>query len=178
MTVNAKSRGSTIKAGVSSGVSRFGARPKPSIVAAFRQYFVFPSRHQRMRSSTCALLPVAVRARRSFISRVSSVPSAKLDRVESTYRLQDFDFSLAPELIAQAPPATRSESRLLRVGDGALVDGRFTDLPQWLTRGDLMIFNDTRVIKARAVGVKPTGGRVEMLVERIVGSDDALDEHL
>ncbi|HEY5365430.1 MAG TPA: tRNA preQ1(34) S-adenosylmethionine ribosyltransferase-isomerase QueA [Casimicrobiaceae bacterium] len=93
--------------------------------------------------------------------------------MESTYRLQDFDFSLAPELIAQAPPATRSESRLLRVGDGALVDGRFTDLPQWLTRGDLMIFNDTRVIKARAVGVKPTGGRVEMLVERIVGSDEA-----
>ncbi len=90
-----------------------------------------------------------------------------------TYRLRDFEFTLPPELVAQTPPAQRSASRLMRVDEGALVDGRFVDLPLWLARGDLVRFNDTRVIKARAIGVKPTGGRVEMLVERIVAEREA-----
>jgi S-adenosylmethionine:tRNA ribosyltransferase-isomerase len=89
------------------------------------------------------------------------------------YRLQDFDFELPPGLIAQVPPAQRSASRLLRVDDDALTDGRFVDLPGWLARGDLVVFNDTRVIKARVQGTKPTGGRVEIMVERIVGEREA-----
>jgi S-adenosylmethionine:tRNA ribosyltransferase-isomerase len=90
-----------------------------------------------------------------------------------TYRLADFDSALPPELIAQVPAAQRSASRLLVVDGDALVDARFTDLPRRLSRGDLVVFNDTRVIKARARGTKPTGGRVEMLVERIVGAHEA-----
>jgi S-adenosylmethionine:tRNA ribosyltransferase-isomerase len=93
--------------------------------------------------------------------------------MSTPYRLSDFDYDLPPELIAQEPATTRSASRLLRVDAGALVDGRFTDLPGWLARGDLVVFNDTRVIKARARGVKPTGGRVEMLVERIEDAREA-----
>ncbi len=89
------------------------------------------------------------------------------------YRLHDFDFDLPVELIAQAPPARRGDSRLLRVDGDTFVDGRFADLPHWLARGDLVVFNDTRVIKARIRGTKPTGGRVEALVERIENARDA-----
>jgi S-adenosylmethionine:tRNA ribosyltransferase-isomerase len=90
-----------------------------------------------------------------------------------TYRLADFDYALPPELIAQLPAAERSASRLLVVDGDELGDERFVDLPRHLARGDLVVFNDTRVIKARAAGVKPTGGRVGMLVERIVGEREA-----
>jgi S-adenosylmethionine:tRNA ribosyltransferase-isomerase len=90
-----------------------------------------------------------------------------------TYRLADFDYVLPPELIAQVPAAQRSASRLLVVDGDELADERFVDLPRHLAPGDLVVFNDTRVIKARAVGTKPTGGRVEMLVERIVGEREA-----
>jgi S-adenosylmethionine:tRNA ribosyltransferase-isomerase len=90
------------------------------------------------------------------------------------YRLADFDYALPPELIAQIPAAERSASRLLVVAGDDLADERFTDLPRHLAPGDLVVFNDTRVIKARAVGVKPTGGRIEMLVERITGEREAL----
>ncbi len=90
-----------------------------------------------------------------------------------TYRLADFDYALPPELIAQVPAAERSASRLLVVDGDELADERFVDLPRHLARGDLVVFNDTRVIKARAAGVKPTGGRVGMLVERIVGEREA-----
>jgi S-adenosylmethionine:tRNA ribosyltransferase-isomerase len=83
--------------------------------------------------------------------------------------LSDFDYALPPELIAQTPARTRSGSRLLDVDGAALHDRRFTDLPALLRPGDLAVFNDTRVIRARAIGRKPSGGRVEMLVERIVG---------
>jgi S-adenosylmethionine:tRNA ribosyltransferase-isomerase len=87
--------------------------------------------------------------------------------------LTDFDYALPEELIAQAPARTRSGSRLLDVEGAALRDLGFADLPSLLRPGDLAVFNDTRVIRARAVGRKPTGGRVEMLVERIVGNDGA-----
>ena len=89
------------------------------------------------------------------------------------YRLHDFDFALPPELIAQTPPAQRGASRLLHVDDGVPLDRQFVELPRLLARGDLVVFNDTRVIKARATGVKPTGGRVEMLVERLIGEREA-----
>ena len=84
------------------------------------------------------------------------------------YGLADFDFTLPPELIAQHPAAERSASRLLD-GSGALpVDRVFRDLPTLLQPGDLLVCNDTRVIKARLLGEKPTGGSVEALVERVL----------
>jgi S-adenosylmethionine:tRNA ribosyltransferase-isomerase len=79
----------------------------------------------------------------------------------------DFDFVLPPELIAQHPAPERSGSRLLDGRGATPVDRVFRDLPALLQPGDLMVFNDTRVIKARLFGEKPTGGAVEALVERI-----------
>ena len=84
------------------------------------------------------------------------------------FTLGDFDFDLPPALIAQQPAAERSASRLL---DGTRVsptDRIFRDLPPLLAPGDLLVFNDTRVLKARLFGEKPTGGKVELLVERVL----------
>ncbi len=90
-------------------------------------------------------------------------------------RLSDFDFDLPPELIAQHPAAERGASRLLHVADdGAIVDRMFRDLPSLLAPGDLLVFNDTRVVKARLRGRKDTGGEVEALVERALSDDTAL----
>jgi len=85
-------------------------------------------------------------------------------------RRSDFAYDLPDELIAQRPPARRTGSRLLRMhGDtGALEDRLFLDLPGLLRAGDLLVFNDTRVIPARLLGAKPTGGRVEILLERVI----------
>jgi len=88
-------------------------------------------------------------------------------------RLSDFDYALPAELIAQVPARERTASRLLHVAGGSLRDLRFADLPSLLAPGDLVVCNDTRVINARIAGVKPTGGRVEMLIERIVADDEA-----
>lgn len=91
-------------------------------------------------------------------------------------KTSDFDFDLPPELIAQFPTQERSQSRLLHL-DGAscaLVDGRFSDLPQFLKPGDLLVFNDTRVIKARLFGVKDSGGKLEVLIERVLDEHQAL----
>ena len=78
--------------------------------------------------------------------------------------LDDFDYDLPEELIAQVPASERSSSRLLRASGSSLCDRRFSDLPQFLERGELIVFNDTRVIKARLLGEKQTGGRVEVLI--------------
>ena len=87
---------------------------------------------------------------------------------------KDFDFELPPELVAQHPPAERSASRLLD-GTGTLpVDRVFRDLPGLLRAGDLLVFNDTRVIKARLYGEKPTGGAVEALIERVLPKHEVL----
>ena len=89
--------------------------------------------------------------------------------------LDDFDYALPPELIAQAPAATRTASRLLHLDAvGGLHDRQFADLPTLLRPHDLLVFNDTRVIKARLFGEKASGGKVEILVERIVEADRAL----
>ncbi|HSA89733.1 MAG TPA: tRNA preQ1(34) S-adenosylmethionine ribosyltransferase-isomerase QueA [Burkholderiales bacterium] len=90
--------------------------------------------------------------------------------------VSEFDYELPPELIAQHPVAQRSESRLLHLdaSTGALRDLRFTDLPRLLGRQDLVVLNDTRVVKARLFGRKPTGGRVELFVERATGEREAL----
>ncbi len=83
------------------------------------------------------------------------------------YSLSDFDFHLPPELIAQAPLPERSASRLLQVNRDALVDRVFSDIVDLLQPGDVLVFNDTRVLNARFYGVKETGGKVEVLVERV-----------
>jgi S-adenosylmethionine:tRNA ribosyltransferase-isomerase len=88
-------------------------------------------------------------------------------------RLSDFDYTLPPELIAQAPAARRRDSRLLHVPPAALADLAFADLPKLCAPGDLMIFNDTRVLRARVHGRRDTGGRVELLLERITGAHQA-----
>jgi S-adenosylmethionine:tRNA ribosyltransferase-isomerase len=85
-----------------------------------------------------------------------------------THTLADFDFELPPELIAQHPAAERSASRLLDGRSEMPVDRIFRDLPTLLDAGDLLVFNDTRVIKARLFGSKATGGAVEILVERVL----------
>ena len=83
-------------------------------------------------------------------------------------RRSDFFYDLPPELIAQRPAAERSSSRLLSLDHGAISDFRFRDLPSLLQPGDLLVFNDTRVIPARLFGEKSTGGKLEVLVERLL----------
>ncbi|MDA1107851.1 MAG: tRNA preQ1(34) S-adenosylmethionine ribosyltransferase-isomerase QueA [Proteobacteria bacterium] len=82
----------------------------------------------------------------------------------------DFSYDLPPQLIAQTPLTGRSQSRLLCLDGrtGALEDRVFSDLPQLLAAGDLLVFNDTRVIPARLYGVKESGGKIEVLVERVL----------
>lgn len=91
-------------------------------------------------------------------------------------KLSDFHFDLPDELIARHPAAVRSASRLLQVDgkSGARRHGRFAELPELLAPGDLLVCNDTRVMPARLFGSKPSGGRVEMLVERITDRHEAL----
>lgn len=84
------------------------------------------------------------------------------------WTLDHFDFELPPELIAQQPAAERSASRLLDGRAAAPRDLRFFELPGLLDTKDLLVFNDTQVIKARLFGHKPTGGRLELLVERVL----------
>ncbi len=82
--------------------------------------------------------------------------------------LADFDFDLPAELIAQHPLPERAASRLLHLGHGRLADRHFGDIVELIDRDDLLVFNDTRVIKARLFGRKPSGGKVEVLVERVL----------
>jgi S-adenosylmethionine:tRNA ribosyltransferase-isomerase len=91
-------------------------------------------------------------------------------------RRADFHYDLPDELIAQQPLAERSASRLLTLdgATGALADRQIRDFPGLLARGDLLIFNDTRVIPARLYALKESGGRVEVLLERPLGEHTAL----
>jgi len=90
------------------------------------------------------------------------------------HTLSDFDFALPPELSAQQPAAERSGARLLDGTGAAPVDRGFRELPALLRRGDLLVFNDTRVIKARLHGAKASGGAVEALVERVLPDHEVL----
>ncbi len=87
----------------------------------------------------------------------------------SLSRLSDYDFELPEALIAQHPAAERTASRLLLVNGNSFADKQFTDLPSLLNPGDLLVMNDTRVLRARFFGQKETGGQVEVLIERIDG---------
>jgi len=88
-------------------------------------------------------------------------------------QISDFDYALPDELIARYPAAERRASRLLEVG-AEVADLQFADLPSRLGPGDLLVFNDTRVIPARLAAVKDTGGRAEILIERIESERCAL----
>ena len=91
-------------------------------------------------------------------------------------RTSDFDFDLPEDLIAQFPAEQRAASRLLCLdgNTGELTDRMFSDLLQLVKAGDVMVFNDTRVIKARLFGAKQSGGKVELLIERVLDSHHAL----
>ncbi|MGH8326068.1 MAG: S-adenosylmethionine:tRNA ribosyltransferase-isomerase, partial [Steroidobacteraceae bacterium] len=96
-------------------------------------------------------------------------------------QLSDFSYELPPDLIAQEPLPERSASRLLvlepdaaHAGGAAFRDAMIRDLPGLLAPGDLLVFNDTRVVAARLAGRKPTGGRVELLLERALDTCEAL----
>jgi S-adenosylmethionine:tRNA ribosyltransferase-isomerase len=97
----------------------------------------------------------------------------KPSALPKTYSLSDFDYVLPPELIAQFPPTERGASRLLDV-DATLHDRQFSQLPSLLRAGDVLVFNDTKVIPARVFAQKDTGGRVEMLIERVLDGQHAL----
>ena len=96
----------------------------------------------------------------------STFPSAT-----RTFNLSDFDFALPEALIAQHPATERSSSRLLDGTGLTPTDRIFRDLPSQLKQGDLVVFNDTKVINARFFGEKPTGGKLELLVERVLGGN-------
>ena len=85
----------------------------------------------------------------------------------------DFDYILPSHLIAQTPTAVRRASRLLHLSGRGVQDRWFVQLPELLSAGDLLVFNDTRVIKARVFGRKSSGGRIEALVERVVSAFEA-----
>ncbi len=100
---------------------------------------------------------------------------SKTSRVNPNLDLSQFDYELPQELIAQTPASRRVESRLLHLDQtGALHDRQFVDLPGLLRPNDLLVFNNTRVIKARLLGQKESGGKVEVLIERITGETTAL----
>ncbi|MRD48747.1 tRNA preQ1(34) S-adenosylmethionine ribosyltransferase-isomerase QueA [Caenimonas koreensis] len=90
------------------------------------------------------------------------------------FTVGDFDFALPPELIAQHPATERSGSRLLDGAHQQPVDRTFRDLPSLLQAGDLLVFNDTKVVKARLFGEKPTGGKLELLVERVLQGNEVV----
>ncbi|OHC69859.1 MAG: tRNA preQ1(34) S-adenosylmethionine ribosyltransferase-isomerase QueA [Rhodocyclales bacterium RIFCSPLOWO2_02_FULL_63_24] len=89
-------------------------------------------------------------------------------------QLADFDYTLPPQLIAQTPLPQRSASRLLVVDGERRADAGFANLPQHLRAGDLLVMNDSRVLHARLLGRKESGGRVEVLVERLLDKNVAL----
>jgi len=96
------------------------------------------------------------------------------DRQQSPLTVDDFDYDLPTELVAQHPAPERTASRLLRLSRAGVSDHAFSDLPQFLSAGDVLVFNDTRVVKARLFGVKETGGRIEVLIERVLGANETL----
>ena len=90
-------------------------------------------------------------------------------------QLSDFDFILPEHLIAQNPPATRGNSRLLvALPDAPFADKQFADLPAYINAGDVLVFNNTKVMRARLFGQKASGGKIEALIERVLDAHTAL----
>ncbi len=107
-------------------------------------------------------------------SPFSSQPTEGAAATHREFSLSDFDFELPESLIAQHPAAERSASRLLDGRSTPLVDRIFRDLPDLLEPGDLLVFNDTRVLKARLFGEKESGGKLELLVERVLQNNEVV----
>jgi S-adenosylmethionine:tRNA ribosyltransferase-isomerase len=97
-----------------------------------------------------------------------------MQKIPMTMRTEQFDFVLPEHLIAQHPPAQRGASRLLHVHGDALQDRQFVELPDLIREHDVLVFNDTRVLKARLFGAKQSGGKVEVLIERLLDAHHAL----
>ena len=97
--------------------------------------------------------------------------------LERQYVLSDFDFHLPTDLIAQTPAPERSASRLLDGRGNVAVDRIFKELPLLLRSGDLLVFNDTQVVPARLFGEKPSGGQLELLIERVLPSIEGEAQH-
>ncbi len=106
----------------------------------------------------------------SFLERARPA----LKHMSHTYTLSDFDFELPESLIAQHPASERSASRLLDGRHAEFANRTFKDLPSLLKAGDLLVFNDTQVVKARLFGEKPTGGKLELLVERVLTNHEVV----
>ena len=123
--------------------------------------------------------PCLERARPALKTMTSDIipttsPDTSIDTsidASRVFTLSDFDFELPPALIAQHPASERSSSRLLDGTDASPTDRIFRDLPSLLSSGDLLVFNDTKVVKARLFGEKPSGGKVELLIERVLGGN-------
>ncbi|MFT3813478.1 MAG: tRNA preQ1(34) S-adenosylmethionine ribosyltransferase-isomerase QueA [Acidovorax sp.] len=94
--------------------------------------------------------------------------------MQRPFTLSDFDFSLPESLIAQHPATERSASRLLDGRAAQPVDRVFRELPGLLRAGDLLVFNDTRVVKARVFGEKASGGKLELLIERVLTGNEVV----
>jgi S-adenosylmethionine:tRNA ribosyltransferase-isomerase len=118
----------------------------------------------------------AVDSKSTGLAHLGSTPSEATTATMSTLTRSDFDYQLPPELIAQEPLVQRSASRLMTLDGrtGEFQDGRMLQLPQRLRAGDLMVFNDTRVVPARLMARKPTGGKVELFLERPLSEHRAL----
>ncbi len=112
------------------------------------------------------------------MSSTTSALSAQPTAEATAHTLADFDFDLPPELIAQHPAAERSASRLLDGRSLPATDRIFRELPDLLQPGDLLVFNNTRVIKARLYGAKSSGGSVEALVERVLPGTNEVWAHM
>jgi len=89
-------------------------------------------------------------------------------------QLSDFDYTLPPELIAQYPPQVRTDSRLLEVGPAGVSHHGFAEIIELIEPNDVLVVNNTRVVKARLQGVKDTGGSAELLLERLLGEYEGL----
>ena len=89
--------------------------------------------------------------------------------------ISDFDFELPEKLIAQHPPEVRGSSRLLvALPTLPIEDKHFGDLPDYVAPGDVLVFNNTKVMKARLFGQKASGGKIEALIERVLDAHTAL----
>ena len=110
----------------------------------------------------------AVDSKSTGLAHLGSTPSEATISWLKAMRRSDFEYSLPAELIAQVPLEQRSASRLLVLdgAEGTAVDSQMRDLPVWLGAGDLLVFNDTRVLPARLAALRASGGRVEIFLER------------
>jgi S-adenosylmethionine:tRNA ribosyltransferase-isomerase len=127
---------------------------------------MMPQRARLYHARLCRSAPLRLRAPAPLAGQAMDAPKPDIASRELT--LADYDYDLPAELIAQHPLPERAASRLLHVDGSRLTDLAFRQIETLAAAGDVFVFNDTRVLKARLLGRKPSGGKVEVLVERIV----------